>query len=611
MDKHIASDYVPYQTYDMMKGNKIRRIDKKNYEEYVKNRGEYLRKMREMYGNEKIFEYPSVIELHKMFSQNEEHKYRYIIDVDYDNISKMVDINRTMYNKVIRNGSNVGDIWFVPYIDYGDYLNVNTTHHNVYKNVIIVNNREAKEYIDGIFSDVDEKERSIMIGKCIHSINNIMMWYSNVDDLLGKLGIDDKMTYYDKMLELERRIIYNFDKRIMRNVIDHNRNMVKNIKKVISENMDFVGDIARCNKKGSHHFEYYEALASKKVIEENMEMMKRVNACDAYLNNVVEVDDYNVGIDENNCGDMKTCKFDVLKYYSYDDVCDVLVYKLKNVKVRDFILGLSKNNIVNSRCCAVPDSKNISFDVNEESMPEWHEALYNGDFEEAYKHRQLCLGNLTVTNTLRLCSVIFRSDPLLSKKCNMYGVSYDIYLNKLFLLCQLGKSDIFPVRIIDVNRTIDKRIYNKFLLNEYDVLLGSFVIPVKDEDNDRHTVTPCYVLYLYYNKKKEVIHIVNYRGNNVYPGSIVDAMRVINVEFNIMMYIKDAYPDMDLHFYRKNHEDDDDFDVYISKYDMNVIRKKYEGFKSFVKSDVDKFLDSLLEVKILKDDMKFFYFDKL
>ena len=125
-------------------------------------------------------------------------------------------------------------------------------------------------------------------------------------------------------------------------------------------------------------------------------------------------------------------------------------------------------------------------------MPEWCSAILYTNQYDAISKRQLLLGNLDIINIFKPCTLIYRTDPFISRICNMPELTYSATINKALIHCALNKDLIFPVRIVG-GMNPHTKIYS--IIHQRLIYLGCLINKLK------HGKSNYYFLYLFYDIK--------------------------------------------------------------------------------------------------------------
>ena len=620
------NEIIPYQSLDMKKNGDARFIDKKDVMEYLKMRKQYLElKMNSVCP----YDLPSDIDIFKMY--RDKNKYKYLIQIDPDIRVHQNDISFYINNDCNAENKESIEYVFIPYIT-GYRINKNDIppeQHNLYKKIKIIANEKFTAFLKTIIPNN-------MIGKIIYKINDFFGAYN---DMLENLSLYNDEPYMEKstkqgknvtsnnlidvVLGIQRDRIYGLDvKKIADRLWIHNNLLEKyGKKKIIDCDLDKI------------YQNYYNYLASKNKIEQNLEAVENIRNCQAghmFLDLLIDKKIKLLG-KPNNDNYMEYLKMCPNMIFSpYDNLENSLFYKTCYQYVNNIKTDIIKNNLLNYiastsnqqhsgidininidpiSCIYVKEINEIPLvELNEKYMPEWYNFIYDNNIKEAYQHRQLLLGDTKITTYFRTCSILFKSDPFISKTCDIPGIIHDIEWNKVVVSCLVNKDDIFPIRIANANMVEDSRLYEYFDKTENDKLIGSLVFKLRGERTEYKE--RYYVLYVYLNQTiRFIIRPVDFRSNVIIPGTILEHIRVLYLEMNTLMYYELDHG-IKLYFYKyeyTNTKTKDSpgispsvFDIYVSKYSKKEILEKYKKLKN-LKNEADDIVSKLKEVNIIKD----------
>lgn len=628
-NEKIKEGLIPYQSIDMMNSGSVRYTDKDDYYTYKINRDEYMEIMKNNFPN-RNFELSSGVDIHKMRRNNEKgeidvkYNYKYLIQIDKDHIIPHLETVCKVIDKGIISDKQ---FTFVPYIEESKINEINASKHNYYTNINIVNNSEYMKYLK---SKIVNKEQ---LGKLLYKLNSIFYFYNNFSDILSSYDIKsasgdkktDSVPMIDKIIDIEWKRLSGLDKHTIATRL-YNRN----------EKMSMYNDVSVNNCDINKLYkEYYDSLVNRNSIEEDIykiQHMRRCNASEIMFDGLINDEFKNKPLTSadddiyyNKCRqDMKFAQIETFKTLLHMPYCDKCVNQIKNNDIKKKLLSHKTSELKSSRCIYIKsdyDKEAPEINVYEEYMPDWYSKMCesvknNKSIEDAYNHRQLILSDSTTTNYLKQCSLIFRADPFISRECDLPGLVHDTDLNKVIIGCLAGSDDIFPIRIAKAHKISKLNLYEYFEKNVGDIFLGSLIIKVNgDRTNylDRY-----YILYMYYNpNRRDVIRIVNFRGNIIISGTLFEHVRLLYLELNMLMYHSDVYKNdqlnnnIKLHFYKKYYDDKmEEFDVFVSKYDIDTIRTKYQNDEYLKNIPIEYLSDNnLKEVFLTKDDNKKFIFN--
>jgi hypothetical protein len=243
----------------------------------------------------------------------------------------------------------------------------------------------------------------------------------------------------------------------------------------------------------------------------------------------------------------------------------------------------------------------------------------NTILEEAFKHRQLILGEASITMNLRKCSLFFRGDPWPTLEPKIPNISYTVDINKSIIPCILSnkiKNDnVFLMRIIlDFDPDNESlKLYEYYDLNKNkDIFIGVFLIKTIGKRYKKDTIY--FNTYIYYSYKKQKLVYLNFRGNRIYPGTIFENIRVLYLELNLLMYYhQDINNDKKSQFYYYRYNNTNTF--FVSQFkNVNEIKEKYihKNYNILFKNEneFNAELNKLEQYEIYKDENKFIRFKK-
>lgn len=593
-------DLLPYQSYDMYKKGFARYTTPDEIEQYLESKNDYISKKIQMACP---YDLPSDIDLFKM--NRDKNKYKYLLQLDNDVIKHQQDI-KYIVDQYCHSKEFDQKCIFIPYIPSE---NINSKpiieQHNTYKNILIVNNEKFVSYLKTFITDQNK------IGEVIYKFNDLFGQYNDMLAIVEQYADDVNKKFtneniIDIIVEIQQKRIYGLDKKQIANRLWKRNELVDYFLKN-KEN-------EKCSPLEIYN-EYYNYLSkSKKIIHDDDYNMK-IKKCTAndlsldvlYDNNIKDLGKPSTNNIEkywDYCPNMIFHPFDKIQNAPFYDACLTVVKNIKNDTIRENILNFNHMANIKKGSCIDPGIPNIipEFNFLEEYIPEWYDNVYDNNIEEAFKHRQLILGE-GITFFLRRCSLLFISDPFISKTCDIHGLVHDLEWNKAIVACIANKNDIFPIRIVNGNAVENSRIYEPFILSSNDKLVGSLIIKLKGKrtDNKNRYV----ILYIYYNATQRfILRPVDFRANIIIPGTIIEYVRALYIEMNTLMYFKED-TGTNLHFYKVEYENN--FDVFVSKYSLEEIKKKYRQIKS-LEQKYEQIIGNLKEVKMLKDIHKKFKF---
>jgi FtsJ-like methyltransferase len=577
-------------------------------ESYLENKQGYLEKLEYICrtaGRNLEFGIASPIDIYKMKRDGDDIDInnKYLVQQDPRVIRHMI-ITSKIQDKL----DEISDFVFIPYLDEDLTVNnIDIKPHNKFDKVFIANN---KDFVSQLRRDgIEGKE----LGELIAYWNKILHYYNSMIPMLQKYHDDDRIekgNLIDSIYKYEKERLWGIDKDTLARRLRSRNDILKNYKSSITHT-----EVCRDNKPFVDN--YISELSESNEIVELDHLKKEIQNCNASsidLDSLIydEFDEFENA--DQHCEFCKTMRYapsDIYSNHINNRACTYIINKIANDIVRDNLSRMAVVEGIKTDCFNVPDANEDlldSYDVFEQFMPEWHEAIYNGNMEEAYKHRQLLLGDIKKTYNLRNCSLLFRVEPFISRECELPGLVHDIELNKIIVSCVSMSDDVFPIRI--ENPKILESIYahEPFKVTDNDKLMGSIVIKLQKRNIERRrrNETMYFNSYLYYNKDKRFKLIpVNYRSNVMIPGTLSEHVRVLYTEMNVLMYLEDDIG-IKLHYYK--YGTGDNFIILVSKYTMEQIKDKYENLNSFDRTVSMDYLNNLTEVNLVKAHDKTFRF---
>lgn len=584
---------IPYQSIDMMKLGTVRYTDKTTYQEFISQKNKY-NSYKKNYQSKYPFDLSSDIDLFKM--NRPKNKFTYLYEID-SHVTKHQNDIVTVINHL--NTSNKIQFTFIPYIPNALISELDISkieQHNRYKSINILKNEEFVAYLKSIVS-VNK------IGEVIDSINELLYAYDTMVSTLGAISgksvTNDNLV--DIIMDIQQKKIYGLDK--------------KTISKRLQDRNKLLNDYAKtaktdCNSDPMRQelYKYLSELPKLELNEREEHIIKEIQNCNSgelELNNLI----YNIGNnDEENYSTCKNMAFsteDIFAKKLFHNSCRQYVKEIGNLN-DDILHPTVEIGTDKSKCSVIRDVDSPKFEFHSEYMPEWLYAINENKLDEAFKHRQLLLGDTDATYFFKRCSAIVRSDPFISKSCRLHGIHHDSDWNKVVVSCIMGSDDIFPIRLVDGKLIEESRLYEPFNFCASDKLIGSLILPVKG-DRTKNEIR-YYVMYIYLNTETRfIIKPVDFRANILLPGSIVEHNRMLYLEMNTLAYYnQDINPGdkSNLHFYKL--PIGEGFDILVSKYDKEYIKKKYNEYKF----DINH-IDKLIEVKLIKTIDKRFIFEEI
>lgn len=590
----------PYQNKDMSKLGKVRYANIPTMEKYLKNEDEFLKLTK----NKTVpcqLELTSGVDIFKM--EREKDRFQYLYQLDPEVAEHLQNIELVINQIEKDKKSDIGYI-FVPYIKgKKPSNNFMMDQHNIYDKIQIVNNEEFTKYLKEQLNLSSQERGKFIFGlnKIFHSYNDMLQTMS---ELYGENITSDNLM--DKVVDFQKKRIYGLKENDIKRRLNEFNNLMKKYK--------IIKDECHTDSKINLYSKYFEYLGNLNKIEQNQGKIEEIEKCNAkYLafDEIIRNDlTSKQTTDEiiNICKNMKFSPNDTYNGYSYGNNCKEYLKQIKNPIVRNVLNQIGTKEIdTDNRCVMKSNMTSVDFDLNLEYCPEYHEAISQGNVTNAFDHRQLLLGDRDITNFMGLCTLLFRSDPFIENTCDLPGLIHDIEINKVVVSCIANSDDIFPIRIINAHTIENSRIYEPFVKTNFE-LVGSILVKLKG----KRTNYQCryYAIYVYYNFINNTFRLVDFRGNVILPGSIMEHVRIIYLELNTLMYLKDDIGKK-LYYYKLDKSLDkstDKFDVYVSSYTLSEIIDRYKSFQSI--TDQDIVLKNLQEVMLMKDENKKFKFIK-
>ena len=526
----------------------------------------------------------SDIEIHKMKRINNKYNYKYLIQLDEDNITKHTKDILHVIDKLSKNDIHYT---FIPYIPNNRIINDFTPdEHNTYNKINIVNNKKCVTYFKEKFPTT--------VSKLIYELNKIFYYYNDAFEILSKntgFQITNK-NFIDVILDIQHKKIWGMNKDSVVKRLNERNNLLRGY-------LNYVQD---CDSEILYK-NYFEFLSTQEIIMDNKEMLKKIQNCNVKNIKPEELITDNISFD--TCKNIKFINVDKYKYFTYLDICKNILTEIKDQTIKQNLENHALNNKSINKCYN-PSNDLINFKLFIEFTPEWSCAVYDNNFEEAYQHRQLLLGKFEITDFFQKCSLLFRSDPFTSKSCDLPGIEHDIEWNKCLISCVGNSDDIFPMRIVNGNEIETMNIYENFIM-ENDLLIGSVIVNLSGDRTNN--INRYYMSHLYYDetRKDNPIKSVDYRNNILNSGSLIEHIRVLYLELNTLMFYKEDIG-IKLYFYKLVY--DNNFDIFVSKFPMEIIKEKYKimNQKNNYNFLNEINLDKLEEVELTKNYDKIFKF---
>ena len=600
--KMVKAGYLAYQSLDMAKIGSVRFATPNDINNYLHNRKRYESLLGEIYPDyqKRNFELLSDIEIFKMKRDNK-YNYKYLIQIDPHVQNHLVDVINLIY--FLKPNDQYNPI-FLPYIPNNYQIkdsNIKIESHNVYQKINIVNNQEFVFYLKSIIPD--EMKR----GELIYELNKLFFFYDHMLATLSEYS-DMEVTdnnLIDAIIKIQQKNIYGVSKKQIANRLWKRNQMLE----------DYNNNKLDCDSNKLYD-DYYKYLGGLNKIEEDQgtkQYIRRCNASSINPGKLTNLEINKLGKPKNDqdydqyyniCKRMEFAPIDFVENLIQKSVCENLIQQISNENIKKTIaqIGFS-DKVISSKCFTIQDQTIGRFSINEEYMPEWYDYLNKNNINEAYEHRQLLVGDTNTTLFFRNCSMLFRSDPFISKGCDLPGLVHDVEINKIIVSCIAGSDDVFPIRITNGKLIESARIYESFEKTDQDSLIGSLIIPLKGE---RTLHQPrYYILYIYYNDTiRFKLRPVDFRANVIIPGTIIEYVRMLYLEMNVLLYYQNDMGTK-LNFYKLDHGDN--FDIYVSKYNLEEIKNKYRQIDSFKEHNLEH-LNKLQQVDLVKDHDKKFKF---
>jgi len=604
--KYKGTEYSPYQSLDMKKYGNIRLAKKEHIEEYMHSKNEVIELLKD-YPHFSPKDYkelqcvvskPSDIDILKMYPN-----YTYIFQIDTNTINHLEQIESIISN--ICGDEDIIGI-FVPYIPYNNAI-MNIDKHPLYNDEYIANNDIFMKYLHN---------SEINIGSTIYSFARFLEKMDNIKNIssLNILQREKDITYgFNKYQVAEILITRNNALKILRENTKHYRNIYNELlEKILKEKIGVIGKydylvseykkkltIGGCNEQSSlcelirtytkekydnSHTYYINNLDDKMIYnvclydELNLEILINDNLEDYDI-----INDNNVDIINDIC--IKNFKFSQQDSFMYArKECTKYMYTIKTLypDIYDTLASYLHIKL----------DQQINRDLLLEYMPEWYKYIRDGYVDKAFEFRQVILGNLNIVKDIGKCSIIFRSDPFINVACDINGISWDININKVLLVCSLNSDIIFPIRLV-----IDDKIniYDKINNLSDMIYIGSYLRKMKDRIYPYNM--RIYQTFVYYDKKRKKNRYINHRNKMVFS-NFFENRKILYNEINSIMYFREDYG-IQLYVYRyKNTKN-----YYISKYNKNDLYEKYISF-GFSSDNTQEILGKLEEYYFYKDTEK-------
>lgn len=568
----INPEIRPYQgSYQREKGivifTELGRIQK-----YRENNNEFKKIMRPIHAS-MVVDMDSDIDMFKMIRLDLKSRIdaKYLVQQDPElqlHLSDMIATRKKL--------GPIDGFVFTPHIpgqvtEPDSFADIDISQHNTYKNIWIVNNKKFVSYLKTDLSITTDQFTELLFefNKMFYHYDSMM---TRMSDYIGEEVTTDNLM--DMISKLTMMKVYGMS----------NEAIPRRLKRR-NEELKYFHENSKSCYGDNHYDEYYNFLRTLEQIEENDVLVSNIRNCNAKLINFENLiyDNLNKAdtFDEylRICSGMKFAPTDTYIGRTFHSICKKYVEQINNATVKKNLMEIDVIDTKPTKCLNLSVGYDmIPFVLLEEFMPEWHEAVYKKDMERAFEHRQLLLGHTKKTMLFRNCTLMYRSDPFISKECYLPGIVHDTELNKLVISCIANSKDIFPIRIMNGEDIENMQLYEPYMIGRNDKLMGSLGIRMNDKKyrKDRY-----YNLYLYYRPHESFKLIpVNFRSNIIIPGEFMEHIRMLHIEINTLMYYsKDT--GITLYFYKIETTAPDKFDILVSRYNMDEIRQKYNSFECF------------------------------
>lgn len=626
--------YIPYQSLDMINQRRkeladgvpedeqrvtVRFAKEADINEYKKNKAafEQIKKDTEYRFDLKNGQYdlPSPIDIFKMQAnvmstdpgKASTRPYLYQTDPQVREHVKRVNEVVARIDKDIGNPvDSKRNIIFIPYLPGVPIGNIET--HSQYKNVSICNNREFVSKLKDLFPD------KYIRGTILRDIGWNMELYDQLTD-------DD----LDTIVERQKKDLYGLTKKdIAEYLVAKNKALKKEVEE--SENSKYS---PKSNCKDIFD-KMIETLSDSSVIDADMSSVNReLRDCWARSLEFQELINHKIGMDlepKNSTYDAiyKICSKTDMIFSPWDRVskptfydCDRILDTIKDPHLKNKLGEILKN--ANDKYPNPYTDENLNmtpyvqypYDVSsfgEYYMPEWYGKIIDDKLDEAFNKRPIILGISPTNRTLSNCSLIARGNPFFKIVLNISDISYNITQNQAIISCLLNRTDlIFPIHIYlpEINSI---SIYSPFVSSE-PILLGSFLIRASGKRFANKT--RYYQIFVYFDTKKKMLKLTNFRANELVPGTIMEHIRIVYRELNTLMY---SEQDLGIKLYWYKVKNDPDRYL-ISHLNITEIKKEYrQRYDSMFKKngvDVEEIINALIPCRIRKDRNKRFVIEPI
>lgn len=595
----------PYQSLDMLKKGEASFATRKDLEEFIASKNDYESKKIKMACP---YDLSSDIDIFKTDRDIGSNRFKYLLQMDPDVMEHQKEIKMViddMCNKTLMDDK----IIFLPFIPSQpddpcnktipsqkiDRTNATIEPHNQYPNILIINNEKFVTYLKCFIP----KEK---IGEIIHKFNDFFGYYNNLLKNLEQMELESPYLI-DRTIAMQQQRIYGLNKkRIAERLWERNEilNKYKNLK-------------PRDCKSADIYARYFSYLANSDKIKENSKFIKELEEC--HIRDIYPEILYDKKISLLGKPTAKTyndyyklCHNMIISPYDQIDksiIHDSCFDYITDPVIKQNLLNYGHRSIIGPDNCLYLQeyTSRPKFNLMEILNPEWYDLVYNNKIKEAFQYRQLLLGDFEISDFFKRCSLITIADPFIDDPCRLKKLEHDMEWNKIVVSCLLDRDMVFPIRIVNANEIEKIRRFQQYIKTSNDRLVGSLIIKLKGERTDYKP--RFYILYVYLNLISGfTLRAIDFRGNVILPGTIIEHIRTIYVEMNTLMYFKE---DMDtkLYFYKMKH--DNGFDIFVSKYNFPEIIKKYQKIGT-LRNKLNDIVNSLEEVKIIKDNEKRFKF---
>lgn len=581
----IIDGMVPYQNRDLREIGIVKYETSNNILNYYANRIEYLDLLRKnglkYFGTDTI-DLPSDIDIFRMGDRIPETKYKYLIQRDPVALKSLKNLDNII--GLFDQDPDSPNIFFV--------FRVNKPYQEVLKDVSYYDvglDKKFKIYGYNLFFQEIKKETfrpELSDERFGLHVQNIKDDFMVLLDKYRRFIHDNLVTPIDldAIIKYEWQKLKGFNSEQLRNAVNlFHEYLMKYDKLYYDEKFDTSQDCGHPHSKKC----YYNQLKLHKMAIYNSKIWENKD--------ILEICAQKYAYSMIDLPELANCK---TKFnYIFDNEMTIKMIKEK------FDIDLNYDN-----------DKTKRYNVLEYLMPEWYQCIMQPEttIQELFDKRQFVLGVRELTIQLKECNLIARIDSFISTTTGLYGIQYNVDINKIIVACSLHKDLIFPIKMILNQDKIGK--YNEPSPQdlEENYLTGSLLTRARGTRSDHKN--RYYNIFCYYEKytRPDIpgynTILLNYRSNIVSPGHVIENFRLLAIELNVIYYYQQ---DMGVKF---NIYQYDEETYYISKYNKSEIKNMYHKMSAFQdKLDlIDSLIDSLKLVYLRKDpDYKYFYIDTM